>query len=282
MSERSAPPNLKSLDRRIRNLAAKNRTTLVRLRQAVANTAIGQMLPPGVVKGGTALKLRIGEGGSRFSADVDASRKAESSLDDYIGALGVRLNQGWGGFTGRVLTVPAPEPAGVPDEYVMQPFDIKLQYLEKPLITVRFELGHDEIGSTSKQDLRLADDLLMLFETLGLETPSPIPVLAIEHQVAQKLHACTSVGIDTGTNLRAHDLVDLQLLDQDEGIDPEAVGPVAIRLFAARKSHSWPPTVVAYPGWESIYGRAAKDLDVIPEVSDAVDWTNSLISKMPK
>jgi len=44
-----------------------------RLRRALANTVVGQMLPPGVVKGGTAMKVRVGEAGSRFTPDLDAA-----------------------------------------------------------------------------------------------------------------------------------------------------------------------------------------------------------------
>lgn len=37
------------------------------VQRVVTNTVIGQMLPPGVVKGGTAIKLRVGESASRFT-----------------------------------------------------------------------------------------------------------------------------------------------------------------------------------------------------------------------
>ena len=282
MSSRTTPPSLTSLTKRMSNLATTTGRPVRRIQRAVANTVVGQLLPPGVVKGGTALKLRIGESGSRFTPDLDAARTASMTLADYIAQLDDNLEHGWGGFTGRVIAVAAPEPEGVPSDYVMQPFDIKLQYRNKPWLTVRFELGHDEIGSTAVQDLQLAQDLITLFEELGLDKPSPIPVLAVEHQVAQKLHACTSISAKTGRNERAHDLVDLQLLNQDEGVDPDAVGPVAGRLFAARRTHSWPPTVVAYAGWGSIYAEAAEGLAVLPTVDEAVVWANALIARMPR
>ena len=85
-----------------------------------------------------------------------------------------------------------------------------------------------------------------MFKSLGLETPASIPVLALDHQIAQKLHACTYVNPKTGQNDRAHDLVDLQVLEQEEAIDMAAVAATAKRLFAAREAHAWPPTVVQY------------------------------------
>jgi len=118
-----------------------------------------------------------------------------------------------------------------------------------------------------------------LFESLGLETPAPIPVLALDHQIAQKLHACTIVNPKTGQNERAHDLVDLQILEQEETIDMAAVAATAERLFAARQGHDWPPAVVQYDRWETIYTEAAAGLDVIDNVTDAVAWANDFIAR---
>jgi len=274
------PSNLRSLQTRIDNEASARNQPVRRIMRAVANVAVGQMLPPSVVKGGTAMKLRVGEPGSRFTPDFDASRPAEITLDDYIDELADLLAAGWSGFTGTVEREDAATPDGVPTEYVMQPFSIRLAFRGRHWLTVAFELGHDEIGSTQSHDLRIADDLITLFESLGLETPAPIPVLALEHQIAQKLHACTYVNPKTGQNDRAHDLVDLQILEQDEAIDMAAVAATAERLFAARQGHDWPPTVVQYDRWETIYAEAATGLDVIADVTEAVIWANDFIARV--
>jgi len=80
----------------------------------------------------------------------------------------------------------------------------------------------------------------------------------LDHQIAPNLHACTSINSKTGQNGRAHDLVDLQILEQKKAIDIAAVAATAERLFTARRSHAWPPTVVQYDRWENIYTEAAK------------------------
>lgn len=280
-TKRDTPPsNLRSLRARIDNEAAARHQPVRRIMRAVANVAIGQMLPPSVVKGGTAMKLRVGEPGSRFTPDFDASRSAEITLDDYIDELADLLADGWSGFTGTVEQEEAATPEGVPAEYVMQPFSIRLAFRGRHWLTVAFELGHDEIGSTKSHDLRIADDLITLFEVLGLETPAPIPVLALDHQIAQKLHACTFVNPKTGQNDRAHDLVDLQILEQEEAIDMAPVAATAKRLFIARQGHDWPPTVVQYDRWETIYTEAATGLDVIDNVTEAVTWANDFIAQI--
>lgn len=273
------PTNLRSLETRIDNFARKHERPVRRIQRVVANTVVGQMLPSGVVKGGTAMKLRVGEAGSRFTPDLDVSRSASVTLSDYLDDLATRLVAGWGGFTGTVEELEPAQPVGVPADYVMQPFLIRLAYKGRHWLTVPFELGHDEIGSTQQQDFRIAHDIVEMFETLGLDPPAAIALLALDHQIAQKLHACTSVNEKTGKNERAHDLVDLQILDQEETIDFLLVGATAKRLFAARQSQPWPPTVFAYEEWESIYAEAAEGLDVIENVKEAIVWANDFIAR---
>ena len=103
---REQPRTLGSLTARIRNLADTKGVASNRLDRTVANTVIGQMLPPGVVKGGTAMKLRVGEAASRFTRDVDAARPAGVDIGDYVDDLADRLEAGWGGVTGTVEQIP--------------------------------------------------------------------------------------------------------------------------------------------------------------------------------
>jgi len=272
------PPHVASLRQRIANVARRRNTTQERITVVVCNTVIGQMLPEGAVKGGTALKLRIGEAGSRFTPDIDSSRRVGLSLDDYRDALEVNLRAGWNGFTGRLIKRRAPAPLGVPEEYVMQPFDIKLEYRGRALKTLLLELGRDEVGSTATRVVTIADDIVELFDALELPRPAPVPVLATEHQIAQKLHACTTPNVH-GSNDRAHDLVDLQLLVETDPPDLAVLNDVGIRLFTARRVGAWPPEVVAWPGWEALYAEAARGLDVLTTVGDAVAWANELVTR---
>jgi hypothetical protein len=58
------PRHRVALETRLRNIANARGANELRLRRTLANTIVAQTLPPGVVKGGTALKLRVGEAGS--------------------------------------------------------------------------------------------------------------------------------------------------------------------------------------------------------------------------
>lgn len=274
------PPNLRSLEQRIDNIAHRDDRPVRRIQRAIANTVVGQMLPAGVVKGGTAMKLRMGEANSRFTPDLDAARSANLSLAAYLRELEDRLTGGWGSFTGTIQAMPPPQPKGVPTDYIMRPFEIRLSYKGRHWLSVTFELGRDEVGSTLGYDLRIAADIVALFGELGLQRPEPIPVLAVDHQIAQKLHACTSVNPRTGKNERAHDLVDIQILIEEEEVDLAAVGVTARRLFTSRSAHPWPPTVVAHDGWTTIYAAAADGLEVIADAGNAVAWANDLIARI--
>ncbi len=76
-----APRHLTQLQARIRNRSrALGRGEGV-LERLIANVVVGQMLPPGMMKGGTALKVRIGDTRTRFSRDLDATRMAWLHVD---------------------------------------------------------------------------------------------------------------------------------------------------------------------------------------------------------
>lgn len=155
----------------------------------------------------------------------------------------------------------------------MQTFEVKLDYRGRSWCTVKFELGHNEIGDADQPEYQLAADLAALFIEVGLEPPKPVPVMRADHQVAQKLHAVSSAGSE-----RAWDLVDLQLLAAGEDLDLAQVAATHARLFAYRLQQAWPPSIVAGGDWSGLYLAAAEDLEVLPTVEEAVEWVNGLCS----
>lgn len=278
MSDREVKPavNVTALRAKVQNLAKKDQARAQRLIVAVAGVVVAQMLPAGVVKGGSAMKARLGDDNSRFTPDLDTARRG--SLDDFVNQFEDRLRSGWNGFTGRLVERTSPKPAGVPGVYVMKPYDVRLDFNGRSLCTVRVELGHNEIGDADDPVWVIDEGILKLFHDVGLPQPGPIPVMRSDHQIAQKLHACTGPG-----NERAHDLVDLQLLLKVEpDVDLAEVRSTAKRLFAYRQQQSWPPKVVAYARWDTIYAAAAEGLDVLVNVGDAVTWANHLIERISR
>ena len=242
----------------------------LKTRILIANTIVGQMLPAGVVKGGSSLKFRWGDKETRFTNDLDAAY--DTSLADFEQKMAESLAKGWYGFTGRLIAKSPAKPKGVPGQYVMQPFEVKLSYHGRPWLTVPFEVGHNEIGDADDPEYRLSSDIVALFERIGLPTPDPVPCMAIHHQISQKLH-----GSSEDDSARAHDLIDLQLIVKNETIDYMATRLACVRLFAYRSQQTWPPIIESNESWKELYDAQKSGLLVLEDVDDAVIWANELI-----
>lgn len=245
----------------------------IQTRILIANTIVGQMFSTGVVKGGSSLKFRWGDKNTRFTNDLDTAYS--TSLERFKSEMNESLEKGWHGFTGRLVAVTPAKPKAVPTQYVMQPFQIKLSYSGRSWLTVPLEVGHNEIGDADEVEYKISDEIIELFERIGLPEPSPIPCMPLDHQVAQKLH-----GSSEEASARAHDLIDLQLIVNNEAIDFEKTKAVCLRLFAYRKLQDWPPTIVRNENWAEIYDAQKAGLSVLDGVDDAVVWANDLIKKI--
>ena len=268
MARTKAPNSRRNLDEAIRRAHGGD---YLRARTAMANAIVGQLLPEGVVKGGSALKLRFGNAATRFTTDLDAARVHD--VEAFVEKLEERLTEGWCGFTGHVVPRSPAHPEGVPEQYVMQPFDVKLSYNGKSWLTVPLEIGHDEIGDADEAEYGLAKDVAALFEAVGLPAPGPSPLMPLHHQIAQKLHAVSAPGGD-----RAHDLIDLQVICSLGDVDLARTRETCVRLFAYRRQQAWPPVIEADGRWAGLYDAQAEGLDVLGTVDEAVDWANELIA----
>ena len=272
------PTSTAALRRAIDDAAVRRSVAPGRLHYTVASTVVLQMVPYGVAKGGGAIRQRVNEHDARLTKDLDYSLAEDVDIDTFVDTFNERLAVGWNGFTGLLKTMKKATPEGVPTEYVMDPFEVKLTYLNKPYRTVLFELGHPEAGSTNEPVERLGRDIAQIFTEIGLPPPEPVRVMSAEHQIVQKLHACT--GPEAAS--RAHDLVDIQILAAVEDLDYLAIAVIGQRLFSYRQRHQWPPTVVAHDGWNGLYQSAREDVindTVLATVDEAIDSVNSIIER---
>lgn len=266
-----APASRRLLDIAIDRLAMRESLDPVRLRRFIGNVIVAQLLPAGVVKGGSSLKLRFGNLTTRYTKDLDAARALGQT--EYVDALEERLLAGWGGFTGHALARKPARVKGVEPQYVMKPYDIKLDYNGKPWLTVPLEVGHDEIGDADEPERALSKDVPPLFEALGLPVPDAVFLMPLHFQVAQKLHAVSTPNTD-----RARDLIDLQLIIGNAELDLAKTEATCRRLFAYRKQQPWPPTIAKGRNWDDLYRSAKEDLAVLATADEAVAWANELIA----
>lgn len=272
------PNSAANLIRAIKRYCGVNQDD-IRLARAMADVIVGQMLPDGVVKGGSSLMFRYGGAVTRYTKDVDTARLVE--LEAYLESLRLKLAEGWNGFTGKIVDVEPPSPPNVPKPYLMMPYDIKLQYLGKSWMTVRIEVGHNEIGDADAFETMLPDDIAAAFVDLGFPKPNEIPVMKLSYQVAQKLHAVSGINSD-----RAHDLIDLQLIDKYSILDLVDVRSKCERLFKYRCEQAWPPVIIKGDRWSSVYNEAYTTLRkpeiVFSAVDDAIEWVNEFVNRIVK
>ena len=99
------PNTCANLIKALNRLAAPDRDAL-RLGRALANVIVAQMMPDGVVKGGSSLMFRYGGDATRYTRDMDLARVM--SLDDYLDQFEARLATGWNGFTGTDASMHRP------------------------------------------------------------------------------------------------------------------------------------------------------------------------------
>ena len=100
MSNEKLPLSRRHLDIAIERLASRFGEAQ-RIRRAVANTIVAQLMPDCVIKGGSSLKFRYGDIATRVTKDMDAAQGAD--LDAFIAKLDKALHGGWNGFTGHVV-----------------------------------------------------------------------------------------------------------------------------------------------------------------------------------
>lgn len=268
------PQNVSFLERAIRKLANSN-VGAYQLRVMMSNVIVGQFLENAVARGGTSMKLRYGNSTTRFTMDFDVARRI--ALDDFVSTMSKRLEEGWGPFAGRLVEAGKNHPKAVPPEYVMQPFDVKLQYRGHPWCTVRFEVSYDEIGDADEMDTPpIPQEILDAFAALELPVPSSVPLMTISFQIAQKLHGLTEEG-----STRVQDLIDLQLMAKNETLDLRKIRAICRRLFANRKRQPWPSRIVKGERWDDIYQEGTVSVKgLLPIVDEAIEWANDLIKRI--
>ena len=167
MSDMKLPLSRRHLDIAIERLASRFGEAQ-RIRRAVANTIVAQLMTDCVIKGGSSLKFRYGDIATRVTKDMDVAQGAD--LDTFIARLDEALRGGWNGFTGHVVKREPATPEDVPPAYVMHPFDVKLEYNRKPWVTVRLEMGTNEVGDTLEADYALAPDIAEMFAALLIKS----------------------------------------------------------------------------------------------------------------
>lgn len=283
----SPPTNLRSLRDRLTRAAQRQGVVFGRLQRHVAMIVVAQFaamltddrgVPLLLVKGGSSLELRRGIPDSRTSKDFDTvARRDIETVHEQLADAG---ETGWEGFT-AAFTVP--EEIDVPGMPVKpRRFTAKLSYRGQPFSSVPIEVSTVEAGNADQFDTLTSDALGLV----GVPAEIAVPCMTIPWQIAQKLHAVTAALEVPKVNDRAHDLVDLQLL---EGLlsDTELLSTrsACIAVFEARAQHPWPPRVAALSHWPPIYTSALEGLDhleLAETVGEAAEAVQRFVARIDR
>jgi hypothetical protein len=119
-------------------------------------------------------------------------------------------------------------------------------------------------------------------EPVQLSEAEAIPFLPICYQVAQKLHACTEDLGEERPNQRERDLLDLLLIEELALDDHQMLDlrDACIEIFDLRGQRPWPPTVVAWPGWDDIWGRLVETERLDFSIAEAVVRVQGLVDRI--
>lgn len=283
------PPNRAAFNRWLSDAAERTGAAPGRLNRTVANTIVVSALQRAVhddgesrflVKGGTHLELRLGLE-TRASRDLDTLFRG--AFEDMVEVLDDALREGWGPFA--LLREEFTE-INVPHRRVKpRRTTVKVQLQGSTVLTAQLEVAADEGGAGARADAVSLPSL----QYLGVESAERAAVLALEYQIAQKLHASTDPHSDDQPNLRVHDLADLKMLKDGffpEGTDLSELRSACVDIFSARAAEaaatgeteprSWPPTLEAHAhwtdGWTGIRDELGWDVSLEEVVAELNDW----------
>ena len=288
MKSEAPPLIIAQLNQLLNELSGDLGIPVARVRRMLCTLVVSQMLPDAVVvNGGTGVKLRMGESRTRATADLDVS--TEYRGEQFEEAFELALRAGWGvvpaakgvvrrdpdapdrvAFTAELKRRPVHDPGSDRPQYVMHPYRVSLFFVGKPWAGIDVEVSDSEIDPAAHAPARVDDELADLNDSFGFGELRPIELVALEYQIAQKLHAVTDVVYD-----RAHDLVDLQLL-WSVGVQLSELRELCVQTFGFRHAQEWPPLPLrAMDSWELAYeearGETAVDGEtlVLPDICGA-------------
>lgn len=227
-----------------------------------------------LLKGGFAMEVRLGLE-ARATKDVDALMRADATAEQITDAVRAALARPQAGGA-ATFDVASARRIGTMQSVK---FDVRVKWHGQPLARVRLEVSPDEADAAREWDSLTLPGRAAEFGIADL--PANVQCLQLRFQMAQKLHAVSSL---LEPNDRFRDLVDLQLLDtfHDPARDDE-LRDACLRVFAARAQHTWPPTITVRDGWDAGYRALADELGLPDhDVHVAVAAVQAIVDRLAR
>lgn len=246
-----------ALEQRLKDQADGDGARLAGLRKRVAFdrllVRLSEVAPrQWLLKGGFALDLRLAAQ-VRSTKDVDIDWCAEN--EDLLDVLLDAAAHDPGDFF--VLTI---EGTGAPEDRLggSHRFKVITSLAGRPFESFVLDVGYRE-GQEIPSETLNTDDFLAF---AGI-TPIEIEAVALETQVAEKLHALTRTYEGGRTSTRTKDLVDIVLVSTLSRFDAATLKREIDEVFTTRDTHPLPYAVpLPPPNWDEPFRRLADEVGI--------------------
>lgn len=278
MRYRSAEAFRQALEQRLRDRSRATGASLMRLRKAVVFDRLLARLSEAaagrwVLKGALALDFRLGER-TRTTKDMDLVRgdDEEAATADLLAAQEMDLGDHFVFAVEKVGRITEAEEGGAIRFRARA--ELAGRLFDEVIVDVAFSdpLGWDP-------ELLSGPDLLGF---AGLD-PAMVPVIPLDQQVAEKVHAYTRSYRGGRPSSRVKDLVDLVLIQESTRLDAERLREALVRTFAARDRQALPESLPPPPAaWATPYRKLAEqvgiDLDLAQGHSTAAKFLDPILT----
>lgn len=238
-----------------------------------------------LLKGGTLLQHRL-HLAARATRDVDGLVRGD--IESFLGTLDESLGLNWGPLTLRrseIEVIPVPTKVVKPRRFSVT---LSLQGVTRRKIQV--EISPDEGAAGESYETITPPPL----DRLGLPNPDQLLGIALQYQIAQKVHAATDPhDPPLVVNDRARDVVDLLLL-RDLAVAEGSPSRSKIRaaildIFASRAAEAtelgrapreWPTRLTALEHWHSDFESAADSAGLSHDLEDAIGQVNAWLDSI--
>jgi len=246
-----------ALEQRLKDRADGDGALLARMRKRVAFDRLlvrlaAVALEQWLLKGGFALDLRL-SARARSTKDVDIEWRAEH--EELLDVLLDAVAHDPGDFF--VLTI---EGTNAPEDRLggSHRFKVSTSLAGRPFESFVLDVGYRETQEIQSETLH-TDDLLAF---AGIE-PVEVEAIALEVQVAEKLHALTRTYEGGRTSTRTKDLVDVVLISTLSSLDAENLKREIQEVFTKRGTHPVPYAVPPPPPeWDQPFLRLANEVGI--------------------
>jgi hypothetical protein len=270
----------KALEHRLNAVARETGADVMRLRrQAGFDRFLARLFHGGVAglvtKGGYSLDLRLES--ARTTKDIDFSfagdldRHWDGTPDGLQAFVAEKMKNDLGDFMAFEVGNATLDLEGAPYGGFRFPVRVRMAGRRFAEFSVDIAAGdawfepHDMV------------ELHGWFDFAGIPTTS-IPVISMEQQLAEKLHAYT---MQRGRpNSRVKDLVDMVLIVESNKLSTERLRQVAEATFAKREESEYPPQFAGPPdAWRSAFAMLAEECRIEKDIDQAADFVRSYCIK---